>query len=82
MPDHNDRPRRRAMVLAISAVVFAVLALAAIAFPTWIEAASGASPDGGSGELEAFLAVPFGLVSLVLGVLAIRSRRRVAATEL
>jgi predicted Co/Zn/Cd cation transporter (cation efflux family) len=72
---------RRARVQLISAVVFAALTILALLVPAWIEEVSGLSPDGGGGELELLLAVPFGLVSVFLGALAWRTRRRLRATD-
>lgn len=81
MRDHETQQRRQSKILAAAAVIFAVLAFAAFAFPTWIERTSGMVPDGGSGELEAFLAIPAGLIALVLALLAIRSRRHMNLAE-
>jgi len=47
----------------------------------WIEEVTGLSPDGGSGETELLLAVPFGLASIFLGVLMYRTRQKIAATR-
>nr|WP_294692545.1 hypothetical protein [uncultured Friedmanniella sp.] len=60
---------------SILAGVFAVLTVLAIAVPVWIEEVTGLSPDGGNGELELFLAVPFGLAALACGALTLRTRR-------
>ena len=68
-PFHRDRWQ-----LILSAVFF-VLTLLALIVPVWIEEVTGRSPDGGNGELELLLAVPFGIAALVLGALGWRSRR-------
>ena len=60
--------------LILSAVFLALTLLALIA-PVWIEEVTGQSPDGGNGELEVMLAVPFGVAALLLGGLGWRSRR-------
>jgi hypothetical protein len=67
---------RQVWLLRACTAIFALLAVAALVVPPWIEGISGQSPDGGNGELEALLAIPFGLASVVLGVLAWRRRRR------
>jgi hypothetical protein len=64
--------------LILSAIFFALTALALVV-PMWIEEVTGLSPDAGSGETELLLAVPFGLGSIVLGVLTYRTRRKIAA---
>jgi hypothetical protein len=63
------------------AVIFFALTVLALVVPMWIEEVTGLSPDGGSGETELLLAVPFGLASIVLGVLTYRTRRKIAATR-
>jgi len=71
--------RAQARLQLIFTVIFLVLTIAAVVFPVWIEEVSGLSPDGGSGEAEMLLAIPFGLASIVLGIMTFRSRRRAAA---
>jgi hypothetical protein len=75
----KERLARRGRLQLVLTVAFAVLTVVAIAVPMWIEEASGLSPDGGSGELELLLAVPFGLGSLVLAALTWRTRRESAS---
>lgn len=70
----------RARWQLILAVIFLALTVLALVVPMWIEEVTGLSPDGGSGETELLLAVPFGLASIVLGVLTYRTRRQIAAT--
>jgi hypothetical protein len=72
----KKRLARRGRLQVALTIAFAVLTVVATAVPMWIERVSGFSPDGGNGELELLLAVPFGLGSVVLGVLAWRTRRR------
>lgn len=71
--------RSQARLQLIFSVIFLILTIAAVVFPVWIEEVSGLSPDGGSGEAEMLLAIPFGLVSIVLGIMTFRSRRRAVA---
>ena len=68
-------PSRRSRWQLILSAVFIALTLLAIIVPVWIEEVTGRSPDGGNGELELLLAVPFGIAALVLGALGWRSRR-------
>jgi len=71
--------RRLAWIQLALTVVFAVLTVLAVAVPMWIEEVSGQSPDGGNGEVELLLAIPFGVASLIFGALTWRSRQRLAA---
>jgi hypothetical protein len=71
----------RARWQLILAVIFFALTVLALVVPMWIEEVTGLSPDSGSGETELLLAVPFGLASIVLGVLTYRTRRKIAATQ-
>jgi hypothetical protein len=50
--------------------VFAILALATLVWPTWIESLTGLEPDGGNGMFEWLIVLVFGLVALGLGLLA------------
>ncbi|HVQ18843.1 MAG TPA: hypothetical protein VMT27_07385, partial [Actinomycetes bacterium] len=72
---------RRVKILLACTAIFALLAVAALVVPMWIEEVTGLSPDGGSGEAEALLAIPFGVASLVLGVLTWRSQRQLRARQ-
>lgn len=67
--------RRGRLQLALTAV-FGVLTILALAIPMWIEELTGVSPDGGNGEFELLMAVPFGIASLVLAMLTWRTRQR------
>jgi hypothetical protein len=70
----------RARWQLILAVIFFALTVLALVVPMWIEEVTGLSPDGGSGETELLLAVPFGLASIVSGALTYRTRRKIAAS--
>ena len=69
---------RRYRLQVACAAACAVLTIAAAVLPTWIERLTGLEPDGGSGALEWLLAVAVGTLSIVFGVLAYRTRRRLA----
>jgi hypothetical protein len=56
----------------------AVLTIAAAVLPMWIEGLTGLGPDGGSGAVEWLLALAVGTLSIAFGVLAYRTRRRLA----
>jgi hypothetical protein len=71
--------RRLARIQLTLTVLFAVSTVLAVAVPMWIEEVSGLSPDGGSGEVELLLAIPFGVASLIFAAMTWRSRRRLAA---
>ena len=67
---------RRARLQLVFALISAGLTVLAAIVPVWIEEVTGLEPDGGNGELEWLLAVVFGLVSIVFGVLCYRTRRQ------
>jgi hypothetical protein len=69
---------RRYRLQGAFAAICAVLTIAAAVLPVWIERLTGLEPDSGSGELEWLLAVAAGAVSITFGVLAYRTRRRLA----
>jgi hypothetical protein len=71
-----SKTRRWARVQLLLTVLFALFAILAIGIPMWIETVIGVSPDGGNGELELVLAIPFGFASLALGALTWQTRRR------
>lgn len=71
----DSDPSRRSRWRLILSAVFIALTVLALIVPVWIEEVTGRSPDGGNGELELLLAVPFGIAALVLGALGLRSRR-------
>lgn len=74
--DDETTLARRARLQLIFAVISAGLTLLAAVVPVWIEEFTGLEPDGGNGELEWLLAVVFGLVSVVFGVLCYRTRQQ------
>ena len=81
MSSTSPQPRsevRRALVRTAVAVLFAVLTLAALLEPAWVEATSGVDPDGGSGALEWALALGAGAATLATSVGAGLAWRRVA----
>jgi hypothetical protein len=71
--------RARARLQFVLTIIFFILTIAAVVFPIWIEEVSGLSPDGGNGEAEMLLALPFGAASLVFGIMSARTRRRAVA---
>ena len=77
--DSGGKLRRLARIQLALTVVFAVLTVLAVAVPMWIEEVSGLSPDGGKGEVELLLAIPFGVAALIFAALTWRSRQRLAA---
>jgi hypothetical protein len=79
LEDSQAKMRRLARIQLTLAAFFAVLTVLAVAVPMWIEEVSGLSPDGGSGEAELWLAIPFGVGCLAFGALTWHSRRRLAA---
>ena len=72
---------RRARLQLLFAVIAGALTLLALIIPAWIESATSLEPDGGNGVLEWLLAVAFGAVSIVFGVLTYRTRRQLAAAQ-
>ena len=68
--------RRRFWVEGALAVLAAIAFVAALLWPDWIERITGATPDGGSGELEAGVAVVLGVLALVSAGLAVVEWRR------
>lgn len=75
-PADEAKLARRARLQLVFAVISAGLTLLAAIVPVWIEEVTGLEPDGGNGELEWLLAVAFGLVSIVFGVLCYRTRQQ------
>ena len=71
----------RARIETVIALVAAVLTVAAVLWPTWIESSSGLEPDGGSGEAEWWLAIVFAAVAAGSALLARRDFRRAAADQ-
>jgi hypothetical protein len=76
MTPDTVRLRRRSRILLILTVFSLVLTALAAAVPMWIEEFTSLEPDGGNGELELILPIPFTIATLVLGALTYRARRR------
>ena len=70
--------RRARLQLSFMIISLGLTVLAAVV-PAWIEEFTSLEPDGGNGALEWLLAVIFGTVSIVFGVLTYRTRRQLAA---
>lgn len=77
---HDEaRLARRSRLQLLCTIFTLVLTVLAAVTPAWIEAFTALEPDDGSGELEWLLAAVFSVASIVLGVLAYRTRRQLAA---
>jgi hypothetical protein len=76
----NRQLRRRFWVEVGLAVLCAFLFALAVVWPDWIEAVSGASPDGGDGTLERALALAPLVVAVATAALARAEWRRLRAT--
>jgi len=74
----RDRLARRARLQLILTAIAVGLTVLAFAVPMWIEEFTSFEPDGGSGELELLLPIPFAVAAIVLGALTLRTRRRLA----
>jgi hypothetical protein len=72
------RPRRRFWVEAGLATASAILFLATLVVPAWIEAVFRVDPDGGSGSLEWLIAAAFAAATVVLALGARHELRRPA----
>lgn len=70
----------RAILRTIAAATFAALTLAFLVEPTWLEGATGAEPDGGSGAFELTLVLLAGAAALAASVGAGLAWRRVLTT--
>lgn len=75
----TSRRRLRMRIEIVFAIVFALLGVATIMDPQWIEQMLRVDPDYGSGEAEAGLAVGFWVASLVVSLLAWRDWRSLEA---
>jgi hypothetical protein len=75
----TSRRRLRMRVEVVLAIVFALLAVATIVDPRWIEQLLQFDPDNGSGDAEWLITAAFGMASLVTSVLASRDVRLLAA---
>jgi len=71
--------RRRFWLEVAFAIVSSALFVLGAAWPEWIEAASGLSPDGGSGAVERLVAVvPLAVALLMTAVVRAEWRHAVA----
>jgi hypothetical protein len=75
----SRRMRPRFWLEATAALVGTLLTVLTLVAPTWIEALSGESPDGGNGESEWLLALLPLAVAALSATLALREWRRVSA---
>lgn len=66
-------------VQASLATITGLLALATAIVPDWIEFVSGWDPDRGDGSVEVGIVIGLGLITVVLGVAAMKTWRRTAA---
>ena len=71
----TSRRRLRMRIEVVLAIVFAVLAVATIMDPHWIEQLFKADPDNRSGDAEWGITAVFGLASLFASLLAGRDWR-------
>ena len=74
---------RYRLLARLSGITAALSGLLTIINPMWIESIfEGAEPDGGSGELEWLIAVGFGVVAVVAGLVCLWARRAATAHAL
>jgi hypothetical protein len=66
----TSRRRLRMRIEVVLAIVFALLALATLVNPQWIESVFEVSPDRGSGDAEWGITIAFGAASLLASSLA------------
>jgi ABC-type sulfate transport system permease subunit len=81
MASGEARLVRRGRLQLIVALISLLLAILAAVVPAWIVGHTTFEPDGGGGWLERLLAVAFGTLSIVLGVLSYRTRRQLAGVR-
>jgi hypothetical protein len=74
------RPRWRFWVETGLATASAVLFVASLVFPTWIEAVLRVDPDSGSGSFEWLIVAAFATATVVSALVARRELRRTALT--
>ena len=74
-----SRRRLRMRIEVVLAIVFAVLEVATLVDPLWIEQLLKFDPDNGSGDAEWLITAAFGMASLVASLLAGRDLRLLAA---
>jgi hypothetical protein len=75
----TSRRRLRMRIEVVLAVVFALIAIATIMDPQWIEQLLAFDPDSGSGGAEWLVTAAFGMASLVASVLAGRDWKELVA---
>ena len=66
----------------VLAVINAVLGIATMLFPEWIEELTGVEPDAGSGALEWIITGAVLVAALISALLARRDARRLAADRI
>jgi hypothetical protein len=75
----TSRRRLRMRIEVVLAIVFAILTVATIVDPQWIEQLFAFEPDKGSGDAEWLVSLAFGMASLVASVFAGRDWKLLAA---
>ena len=75
----TSRRRLRMRIEVVLAIVFAILTIATIVDPQWIEQLLEFEPDKGSGDAEWLVSVAFGMASVVASVFASHDWRMLAA---
>lgn len=65
-------------LVQVAAAISAVLAVAVLVWPQWIEGLLGWAPDEWTGATEALLAVAFLAVAVIADLLALAGQRRLA----
>lgn len=75
----TSRRRLRMRIEVVLAIVFAVLTIATIVDPQWIEQLFQYEPDKGSGDAEWLVSVAFGMATVLASALAGRNWRMLAA---
>lgn len=66
----------RAWIESALALAAGVLGVVTLAWPSWIEALTGADPDGGNGDVEWMIVIALAVVAAVMALLARRDFRR------
>jgi hypothetical protein len=75
----TSRRRLRMRIEVVLAIVFAILTIATILDPQWIEQLFEFEPDKGSGDAEWLVSMAFGMASVVASALAGHDWRALAA---
>ena len=71
----------RVRVETILAVVFAVLAVVTLLWPTWIESITGLEPDAGSGAAEWAVVAVFAVAAVGAAAIARHDYRKLTAAR-